>query len=111
MPEPNLDRWAREVLEQSRGSIWAGLGLTVALHFVIQVPTVFILGFITRGERALYLTFLPLMYVGLSQLVYMIPAILIARRKGESTTAKGLIIGASLTFLLNCACSGFLFLG
>jgi hypothetical protein len=49
MPEPNLDRWAREVLEQSRGSIWAGLGLTLALHFVIQVPTVLISGFLFIG--------------------------------------------------------------
>jgi ABC-type Fe3+-siderophore transport system permease subunit len=52
---------------------------------------------------------LPMMYVGLSQLVYMIPAILIARRKGETETAKGLIVGASITFLLNATCNGLLF--
>jgi hypothetical protein len=110
MSEPNLDRWAREVVEQSKGSIWAGLGLTLLFHFVVQVSTLFILGTIVTGERGLELSLLPVMYIGLSQLVYMIPAIWIARRKGETETAKGLIIGASLTFLLNAACNELAFL-
>jgi len=108
--EPNLDRWSREMVERSRGSIWSGLGLTLLFHFVTQVPTIFILGVALRGERAITLTFLPLMFIGLSQLAYVIPAILVARRKGESETSKGLIIGASLTFLLNAACTGPLLL-
>ncbi len=109
MSEPNLDRWAREVAEQSKGSIWAGLGLTLLFHFVVQASLLFILGTIVTGERGPELGILPVMYIGLSQLVYMIPAIWIARRKGETETAKGLIIGASLTFLLNAACNGLLF--
>ncbi|HTF37170.1 MAG TPA: hypothetical protein VK651_02580 [Blastocatellia bacterium] len=52
MPESNLDRWAREVAEQSKGSIWAGLGLTLLFHFVVQVSLLFILGTIVTGERA-----------------------------------------------------------
>ena len=88
MSEPNLDRWAREVVEQSKGSIWAGLGLTLLFHFVVQVSLLFILGTIVTGERGLELGILPVMYIGLSQLVYMIPAIWIARRKGE-TDSKG----------------------
>jgi len=109
MPEPNLDRWAREVAEQSKGSIWAGLGLTLLFHFVVLVSLLFILGTVVSGERGLELGILPVMYIGLSQLVYMIPAIWIARRKGETETAKGLIIGASITFLLNAACNGLVF--
>lgn len=109
MTEPNLDRWAREVVERSRGSIWAGVGLTLLFHFVVQVCLLFILGAIVTGERGLEVAFLPLIYIGLSQLVYMIPVILIARHKGETETAKGLIIGASITFLLNAACNGLLF--
>ena len=109
MSEPNLDRWARDVVEQSKGSIRAGLGLTLLFHFVVQVSLLFILGWIVTAEQGLELTILPVMYIGLSQLVYMIPAILIARRKGETETAKGLIIGASITFLLNAACNGLLF--
>ena len=109
MPEPNLDRWAREVAEQSKGSIWAGLGLTLLFHFVVLVSLLFILGTVVSGERGLELGILPVMYIGLSQLVYMIPAIWIARRKGETETGKGLIIGASTTFLLNAACNGLVF--
>lgn len=40
MPDPNLDRWARDIAEQSKGSISAGLGYTLALHMVIQTVTV-----------------------------------------------------------------------
>ena len=109
MSEPNLDRWAREVVEQSKGSIWVGLALTLGLHVLVQGLTLFIIGAVVRGEQGLILAFLPLMYIGVSQLVYIIPAILIARRKGDTEIAKGLIIGASLTFLLNAACSGFFF--
>lgn len=111
MSDPNLDRSARDIVEQPKGSIWAGLGLTLMFHFVVQVSLLFILAMIVPGsERNLEIALLPLMYLGLSQLVYMIPAILIARRKEETETAKGLIVGAALTFLLNAACTGMLFL-
>ena len=62
---------------------------------------------VVTGEEGL--EFLPLMYMGVSQLVYMIPAILIFRRKGDSETAKGLIVGASITFLLNATCNGLFY--
>ncbi|HTG16846.1 MAG TPA: hypothetical protein VK747_16485 [Blastocatellia bacterium] len=111
MPEPNnLDRWAREVVEQSKGSVWSGLGLTLVFHIVALVAIFFILSMIVTGERGLELIFFSLVYFGLSQLVYMIPAILISRRRGETETAKGLIIGASITFLLSATCSGLFFL-
>ena len=41
---------------------------------------------------------------GVTQLIYMVPAILIARRRGRIGMAKGLIIAASLAFLLNASC-------
>jgi hypothetical protein len=41
---------------------------------------------------------------GVTQLVYMVPAIIIARRSGRMGIAKGLIIAASLAFLLNASC-------
>ncbi len=61
------------------------------------------------SDEGLYLAILPMIYIGLSQLVYMMPAILIFRRRGNTETAKGLVIGASLTFLLNAACNGLVF--
>jgi hypothetical protein len=111
MPEPNnLDRWAREVVEQSKGSVWSGLGVTLVLHMLVQVAAFFILVTIVSGERGLELAILPLGYIGVSQLVYMIPAILIFRRRGDAETAKGLIVGGSITFLLNATCNGLYFL-
>jgi len=41
---------------------------------------------------------------GVTQLLYMVPAILIARRRGRAGIAKGLIIAASVAFLLNASC-------
>jgi len=111
MPESNLDRWAREVVEQSKGSIWGGLALTLGLHLFVQVPAFFLLIFtIIPGEEGLGLAIYPSMFIGLSQVVYMIPAILIFRRRGDTGTAKGLMIGAALTFILNSTCNGLLFL-
>lgn len=107
MPEPNLDRWAREVVEQSKGSLWAGLGLTLVFHIVALVAMYFIF---VSSELGLMLE-LPMRFIGLSQLVYMIPAILIFRRRDAHETAKGLIVGASITFLLNSTCNGFIFFG
>ena len=52
--------------------------------------------------------------IGLTQLVYMVPVIVLALRRQRRSLAKGLIIGAAVTFLLNAACwgaLGFAFLG
>ena len=45
-----------------------------------------------------------LRFVGLVQLVYLIPIALYFRRRQQPQTIKGLIIIASITFLLNAAC-------
>jgi hypothetical protein len=82
----------------SQGSIWAGIRLTLLLH-LIQIP----FGLIT--------IFIAPAVIGLSQLVYMIPAILRARKNKEPLTEQGLIIGASVTFLLNATCWGMAMFG
>ena len=110
MSEPNLDRWAREVEEQSKGSIWKGLGVTLLFHAIAMGILFFILAVVVNSEEGLMWVVYPMMYMGLTQLVYMIPAILIFRSRGATEIAKGLIVGASMTFLLNATCNGFLFL-
>jgi hypothetical protein len=109
MTDSNLDRRASELPELSPGSVALGLGLTIMFHVIVQVPTFFLLIAIASGEWSLELPIRAVTYIGLTQLVYMIPAVLFSRHRGESETAKGLIIGASITFLLNAACSGLLF--
>jgi hypothetical protein len=46
--------------------------------------------------------------IGVTQLLYVIPAFFWARRKGWPDFRKGLIIGASLVLLLNTTCAVYL---
>ncbi len=74
-----------------------GLGLLLLLH-LIQIP----LAGMTGG--------ISLIAIGLVQLVYVIPFVLHFRKKGRPGIAKGLIIGAAITFLLNGTCTAMFFL-
>lgn len=77
---------------------WAlGLGLLLLLH-LIQIP----LAVISMG--------MSLIAIGLVQLVYLIPAVIIYKKQNRPGVVKGLIIGAALTFLLNGTCTALFFL-
>jgi hypothetical protein len=52
-----------------------------------------------------------LVFVGISQLVYMVPAIVVAGRRRAVSVQQGLIIGAAITFLLNAGCWGLIAFG
>lgn len=43
-------------------------------------------------------------FLGISQLLYILPAIALCRYKQRDDLVKGLIVGASVTFLLNASC-------
>jgi len=86
----------KEGLRSDRNELWRGVGLALLLH-TIQVPL------------ALITTFVSLIFVGLSQLIYIIPAIVAYHRKGRSGVVKGLIIVAAITFLLNATCTVLFF--
>ncbi|MGH9837888.1 MAG: hypothetical protein ACREEM_03805 [Blastocatellia bacterium] len=82
-----------------------GLGLGVALAFLLhifQIPLLVLAGELLNGEYA----FAPILFIGLSQLVYILPAILLAHRRKKGGVVKGLCIGAGITFLLNGTCLG-----
>ena len=83
---------------ESKGSVAWGIGQVVLLH-VVQLPV----AAMTIG--------LSLAVMSVSQLIYVIPALIIARRKGHEDTVKGIIIAASVTALLNIACTGYVFYG
>ena len=76
--------------------IWRGVGLAFLLH-LIQIPFAFATSFIS------------LIFVGVSQLVYIIPAIIFYWRDGRRGVVKGLIIAAAITFLLNATCTALVF--
>ena len=78
--------------ETKGGSPWdlfTGLALTWLMH-LIQYP---LLGYYHPGKY-FYL-------VGMTQLIYIAPAIFIAKRKGRRWLSIGLFVGASLTFLIS----------
>ena len=63
----------------------------------------------TQENFALYVSIAAgvcLLLIGISQLVYMVPAIVIARRRGRPDLVQGLAIGLAVTFLLNAGCWG-----
>ena len=69
-----------------------GLGLLVFCHVVAAIVT----------------SLIALVFLGVLQLIYVVPIAFAARRANRKGIATGLIIGASLTFLLNAACWGML---
>src|SRR5215475_6214268 len=75
-----------------QAEIWRGIGLALLLH-LIQIPL------------AALTMFISLVFMGISQLVYIIPAIIFYYRGGRRGAVKGLIIAAAVTFLLNATCS------
>lgn len=76
---PKSDHHAKDV--------WKGIGLTALLHLLLLV------------YPSAYLT------IGVVQLIYMLPAIIITSRKNTGIM-QGLLIGLGVTFLLNAACFG-----
>ena len=99
MDEPNRESKDQQPGDQQARSfsVWAGIGLTILLH-MIQIP----LAFVTSG--------IAVFFIGLSQLLYMIPVFVwVLVKQKEPELAKGLAIGAAITFLLNAACFGIVF--
>jgi hypothetical protein len=87
--------------------VWFGVVLGLLLHGIQLLcwPVAVLLGdAIPNAAWAfVYSPFL----IGLTQLVYIVPAILITRRQGQRAMVKGLIICASITALLNGTCWGW----
>ena len=102
MPEEELNESSANasplVDAESKGSVAWGVGQVLLFH-LLQIPL------------AAMTMFLSLAVISVSQLAYVIPAIVMARRKGYEDTVKGIIIAASVTALLNIACTGYVFYG
>ena len=83
----------------SKGSVGKGLGIGVELS-LIGVAAAWFLQRIGAG--------LILLVVGLLQLLWLVPAILYYRGRGERETVKGLLLVGGLVFLLNASWWGLL---
>lgn len=93
--------------ENPNHDVLKGVGLTALGHVIPALPLA-LLSVVTHGYGG---AALGIFYfgIGVTQLIYVIPGIIYFRRNGKPLIAKGIIIGASITFLLNAACFGALF--
>jgi hypothetical protein len=86
------------------GDIATGCVLTVVFHVIFIVVVFGIVGFFDIPSFLEYVLTAFLLGLGLSQFLYIGPAIYYAYRRGRPNIAKGFIIGAGITFLLMAAC-------
>jgi hypothetical protein len=78
-----------------------GLGLTIVLVVIFFILIFMLSGANIPNENILIFS---LMFIGLSQLIYIIPIILILIRNKQYDIMKGVITGAILIALLNGGC-------
>ena len=93
-------------LQQPTGSPWRGVGLTLLLH-ILQIPIAILVQLVSPDP---YAFFVPLIFFSLTQLVYIIPAVLIAMYADKPHIVKGLLIGAGISVFLNASCAGLFLL-
>jgi hypothetical protein len=91
--------------DESEGRHGTGILLTGGLHIIFA--GILFLFFLVTGGSDWGIVF-PLFFLGVTQAIYIIPAFVIARGKGRTQVAQGLLIGAAITFLLNAACAGYM---
>lgn len=91
--------------------IVSGIFLLMGLHLA-AIILVIIIGSISIGGIGFYIaSFLNLVFlgIGIAQLIYVVPAIIVLRRRREFAVIKGLIIGAIITALVNGGCWLFIY--
>jgi hypothetical protein len=89
-----------ELTTPSTGSIARGLGIGALLTLAGAVASLPLM--------AVYIGFVLFFGIGLAQLIWIIPAYRRYAKRGETETAKGLLIVAGIVFLLNASCWGVL---
>ncbi len=88
--------------------------MTFAFHVTFSLASYFLLMAFddTPNQHLEGLSYMmPTFFIGVSQLLYMVPAVIIARVRGAHAMAKGFLIAAAVTFLLNATCFGLATLG
>lgn len=86
-------------------NIVTGILLLFGLHIVVFI-FLSVLAYFIRGLNttiAAYIIF-ALFYIGLLQLFYVVPTTAWLKRKQQRGKAKGVIIGAGMTALINLGC-------
>lgn len=96
---------------QRTDSVNFGVGFGILLHLLqlAVIPAVIALLSTLFPKLGWGAFSFSIMGWSVTQFLYMGPAILIARRKGRTETAKGILIVAAIGVLLNGACDALLF--
>lgn len=81
---------------RSSGSFESGFKLLLLLH-LLQIP----MTWLSHG--------ISLWAIGVTQLLYVIPALVVLILKKRSETAKGVGLIAGITLLLNATCAGIVY--
>lgn len=92
----------RESRDGETREIVLGIGLTFGLH--IAVIVLLSIGGLMGGLGGMVMAALLFATIGVSQLLYVVPSMIIARRRGRPGVAKGVIVGAAITLILSGAC-------
>lgn len=102
---------SRVVQPTSAKTVFAGIGLTLGLHGAFGMGMGVLSGMASAvGGDVAGFGLGTVFFLGVTQLVYMLPAWILCRRRGWHGVAVGLVIGAAVTFLLNSACFGIVML-
>jgi hypothetical protein len=89
-----------------------GILLVLALHiaftviwFGISVLLTIVFPFFNRNYNV-FLLFIPIVALSLTQIIYVVPAYIYFTRKQRPEVGKGINLGAIITLLINGACFG-----
>lgn len=96
----------RHSIAEVLGGFVLGIGLVAMCNFLLYMAFRSMV-----SSRLCWIVLWLIFGFGVTQLIYMVPAILVARRRGNVGRAKGLIIAASLAFLLNGSCFVLFWIG
>ncbi len=94
----------------SAGPVVLGVLLTAALHAGAFALGAGLMNILPSNDQLMFLI-IGLGGFGLVQLVWMLPAFFLARSRGRTGLAKGMLIGMALTAVLNVGCWGMVTYG
>lgn len=95
-----------------------GIILVLLLHIAFVI-VLFVAGYLIailkvpffNRDYNILLLFLPIVFISISQVIYLLPTYYYFSRKGRSEVCKGIVVGSLITFMVNGTCSGSLSFG
>lgn len=93
---------------QDEGSVAAGIGIGFGLNAIVFAVSLTVGLSTDRIDWLARIFYAIALGIGLTQVIYIIPLYLRYQKTGQKNTAKGLVIIASITALLNATCWGLL---